>query len=1678
MINLGIFAYIGTANAAYNLNDAVADTAETRNYILSEDENVGTTLGAMGGTNATLTIDGSTSNYGINADQEAPAAVGGITVGAGNTLILQNLGSYTVDGEGTEVDDYTVNSSVNGFVSADGGFIDNNGGTVTISDAVFNNNTAIDGSGGGGAIYNYSGEITTISNVTFIGNKTTGGNGGAISNLRNLSVSYGGNIGEIKNTNFINNEVTGGNVYGGAINNTRSSIGDISGKFIGNKVNATMTTYGMIYNTESSIGNINADFIGNSTINTESGYEVGGGVIYSDCGSTIKDITGNFKNNTFSSPYYILGSVIANIQSEIGDISANFIGNTATSTSTSLPIYGMIYNAYSEIGDITGDFKDNTSTSSHRIYGGILNAGDINKIEGSTFDNNTMEGAKGVFGVAISNYGGTFTEGITDAKFLNNKATSTAGFVNGGVIWNNGNLNTLTGAEFENNTTTAGTYAYGSAIYSSGTIANGIADTIFKNNTITAGTYAYGGAIYTKTSPLAITNVEFNGNIATASNNQAFGGAIYSSGSVLTLINTSFNDNAAVITNGTTAAGGAVFTSSDLTIKAKDEGKSVFKGNYIQVGDGDKNYQAIVMNSPTATLTLEATTDGVIEMYDKIDGWEGYTTHLTGDASGTINLYNDIIDSNVTTDTVNVSTADGTLHDYSMLSLNSDAAVKWKIDVDTKNQMADTIATDANAATASDGTITLNELNYVDSSTADIVDGFKVQILKTQGSPEAANLQLALSDDLSDEFVISQTEEVVTDEVTADTKWSDVFNKTTTATTTSGQFALATTDTLNDSISATVTTATEKTVEKLGDTLALVNKAELNDKSFTADTADEVYTLEDDLGDTYGNLTIRGVAESEQKSTVDLNGHDSFTVPEGASLTLIDVNLKGDAPLSNAGYADFYNAEVEGEVDNSGILTARESKLTTLVNNEEARLIGGSADEVNNSGTFTAENTELGTVTNENEATITGGSADEVNNSGTFTAEDAELGTFVNDGDAILTNGSANEVISNGVLETLDTEIVTLINNGYAELNGGYVGDTLNEDELTAKDAILGALSNNGEATLISSSADDVINNNTLTAEDTVIATLTNEGEATLIDSSADDVTNNNILTAENTYMTTFTNDDEATLIGSTADNIINNGIVDLTDTDFTSIDGNDGVVNMFSDVDLSGKKVSNNMLALQGTKATVAADSFGDGVVLVAESGAEVDIGNNKVSVKQATFDKDSQLTLKIDGLNNYGALTSDGFDIIEGAKLSAILGQNPLDGALKGEMTLLSMNDGSDINNNNFTDEFNNNMYTFKRKSAKSGVYEVYQAKTAEQISRENGGTKTNQGAAAAWVDGDSFAGGAAAVMADSLAELAQTDGVGFNKALTAIAPNDDGMVQAVTADLSDRLLLTIDNHLADSAQEQGLASGDKGKTRGYPDLSGVSTWAKGYYGKSKLQRRADIYGFDADSSGIIAGVDKKITSSIKAGLGMQYDDSDIDAYNRDVEAKTTLGFVYGEYRPSNWFVNGMFGYGVTDYDEDKSAAGQKVAAHYKTEIYSAQGLAGYSFKYFTPEIGARYYKIKRHGYVDGIGQEVSGENMDLLRTMAGVKAHADYGMFKPNAYFGMVYDVVSDRDNAIVNLSNGASYTVHGKHLPRFGVELGVGVTAQVTSKLELTIGYEAKFRKDYQDHSGTAVLKYSF
>lgn len=483
--------------------------------------------------------------------------------------------------------------------------------------------------------------------------------------------------------------------------------------------------------------------------------------------------------------------------------------------------------------------------------------------------------------------------------------------------------------------------------------------------------------------------------------------------------------------------------------------------------------------------------------------------------------------------------------------------------------------------------------------------------------------------------------------------------------------------------------------------------------------------------------------------------------------------------------------------------------------------------------------------------------------------------------------------------------------------------------------------------------------------------------------------------------------------------------------------------------------------------------------------NGSTLDIGTKKVTMKKVDFKSGSTLALAIDSIDSYGRLTANTWTIAEGAKLLATLAQGVVNDESGQKFTLLS--GLTDATSDKFAQELsdNNNMYNFEKTDV-AGEYKITKKSSGGDVSDDTGGSTTNSSAAEAWVDsGKPFpAGSASADLAEKLHQLAQTSQNGeFNDALTALAPEVSPVVRAVSMEIVNQVFSAVSARMTSGGiyePAEGLSAGD-----GLFDQ--VATWVQVLTNKSKLDDTAKAYGFDVDTNGVAMGIEKQFDARYKAGVGYAYSNSDIDAFMRDTNVEAHTFFAYGEYKPSRWFVNGIAAYTFADYDENKNVAGGNYRAKYDIESLSLQVMAGYDALIkgvnVTPEAGFRYYRFDRNSYTDAAGQSVSSKKMDVLTAVLGTKVSKDFVTcggthWKPEARLALTYDIVSDKDNALVGLQNGASYFVEGERLKRFGVETGAGIVIDVNDKLETRVGYEGKFRDNYTDHSGVLNLKYKF
>lgn len=227
--------------------------------------------------------------------------------------------------------------------------------------------------------------------------------------------------------------------------------------------------------------------------------------------------------------------------------------------------------------------------------------------------------------------------------------------------------------------------------------------------------------------------------------------------------------------------------------------------------------------------------------------------------------------------------------------------------------------------------------------------------------------------------------------------------------------------------------------------------------------------------------------------------------------------------------------------------------------------------------------------------------------------------------------------------------------------------------------------------------------------------------------------------------------------------------------------------------------------------------------------------------------------------------------------------------------------------------------------------------------------------------------------------------------------------------------------------------------------------------------------------------------MNDQVKLGIGYAYTNTDIDGFMRSTDVDTHTAILYGEYKPSAWFVNGVVSYGWSDYSESKNVAGYNVNADYDATSLGLQAMTGYEMQVkgfnLTPEAGLRYVHTSQDAYTDTVDQRVSANDSDILTGVIGAKADREFTLenemtLRPEVRVALTYDMFNDAGGSVVTLANGAAYRVDGEALDRFGVELGAGLTAEVNDNVELSLRYEGQFRDDYTDHTGLLNAKYKF
>ena len=521
-------------------------------------------------------------------------------------------------------------------------------------------------------------------------------------------------------------------------------------------------------------------------------------------------------------------------------------------------------------------------------------------------------------------------------------------------------------------------------------------------------------------------------------------------------------------------------------------------------------------------------------------------------------------------------------------------------------------------------------------------------------------------------------------------------------------------------------------------------------------------------------------------------------------------------------------------------------------------------------------------------------------------------------------------------------------------------------------------------------------------------------------------------------------------------------GVIAIADSTFTNnAAGSEGgaVYNMKNAaINFSGNNVFSGNTA--GGKAN---DIHNEGAINVA---GDFTLDGGISGDGTITFAKDSNLSVKV----NKTAIANN--VVNNGATLNMIF-----DTGFEGEYQLVTGSLDKEF------DGYNNNAL-YNIESSKNGTYQISK-KTAQEISEAVSATQNEANVIAALTANESTGHAKSDIIANAVNEALQSGDeakiAAAKEAASAVAPEVAPVVPQTETMVAKQVYNAIGTRLSGgiNSANQGISSGDM--------LDDAAVWVQGLYNKSKLNNTSKAYGYDADTYGTAFGLEKYVTKSVKLGAGYAYNYTDIDGHNRDTDVHTSTLFAYGEYKPNNWFVNGIASYGWSDYSETKHST-VDVKSKYDVDTFGLQAMTGYEFNLpqaFTlaPEAGVRYARVEQDGYIDDAGQSVKSRNSNIWTGVAGAKLSkafaADNGMiFKPELRLAATYDLKNDKGNTLVTLANGTSYSVQNTSLKRFGVEVGAGVTADLSDNIELSMGYEGRFRSHYQDHTGLINAKYKF
>lgn len=449
---------------------------------------------------------------------------------------------------------------------------------------------------------------------------------------------------------------------------------------------------------------------------------------------------------------------------------------------------------------------------------------------------------------------------------------------------------------------------------------------------------------------------------------------------------------------------------------------------------------------------------------------------------------------------------------------------------------------------------------------------------------------------------------------------------------------------------------------------------------------------------------------------------------------------------------------------------------------------------------------------------------------------------------------------------------------------------------------------------------------------------------------------------------------------------------------------------------------------------------------------GAGLNIGT--ATITQGTMNINGNITASIVNSQFYGKLVGD-LTVGDSAELTLNIGATGVYNIFADE----------DLEISNLTINANDTLYNVTM----DGGAIVVETKPVEEIVVATDLNADTASVLVGLANSDSYAMGIASLNAQKALEEGNKEYVETESA--KLKADDKPVAHSVATSVQNQVLSLASGRMSGSANV-GRSGGDLAN-------ADYGVWAQGLFNKSKLNGQ-----FHGYTRGVAVGADALIDGKYTIGVGYAYNSTDVHADNaRDTDIESNSIFVYGQYKPSAWYVNAALNYTMADYTEETNSFGVDINSEYDVTSFGGQVMSGYDFASgLTPEAGVRYLHISQDEYNNGLA-DINVGDTDYLTGVAGLRyafainTQTDKLSLRPELRAAATYDVLSDEALATVTIPGAPSYIVDSKRLSRFGGEFGIGLTAKY-KELEISVNYDLDLHEDYTSQTGMLKFRYNF